>query len=58
MGLRIAFVVILYFLICGMLGITTVDIFKKGTGPHIEKGKYVTKVEQTNQKIYSNTKLY
>lgn len=54
MGLHIAFVGILYLWICGMLGITTDEIFKKRGGPHTEKGKSATKVEQTNQKIYSN----
>lgn len=54
MGLHIAFVGILYLWICGMLGITTDEIFKKRGGPHVEKGKSATKVEQTNQKTYSN----
>lgn len=33
-----------------MLGITAVEIFKKCTGLHGDKGKYVTKVEKKNTK--------
>lgn len=49
-------------LIWGMLGITAVEIFRKCTGLHAYKGKYVTKVEKkTIQKstLKSNSgKLY